>query len=199
LVLLQGPAENVIQTATLATGIPNSGTFIWTPSGSLPANSTVKYGLQLIDDVTGQFQYSTQFGLSKGPECASPSVTATPSVPDTPIISATEQPSQSATSRPSTNTAAASSPSPGQKAGIALGAIFGVAILVGLSYFVYTKCGRRRARRPSPEPKAEASGAEICELQHHDVRELDGRLVTELASQPISELATPVAELEAKM
>jgi hypothetical protein len=54
--------------STIVTGIVNSGSFVWTPSSSLEADVT-HYGLQLIDDVTGQYQYSTQFGISKGSEC----------------------------------------------------------------------------------------------------------------------------------
>jgi hypothetical protein len=53
---------------TLAEGINNSGSFAWTPASSLEADSS-RYGLQLIDDVTGQYQYSTQFGISKE-DCA---------------------------------------------------------------------------------------------------------------------------------
>lgn len=49
---------------TLAEGINNSGSFQWTPASSLEADTT-HYGLQLIDDVNGQYQYSTQFGISK--------------------------------------------------------------------------------------------------------------------------------------
>jgi hypothetical protein len=67
-VLLRGPAENIKPLATIVTGIANSGSFVWTPSSSLEADTT-HYGLQIIDDVTGQFQYSNQFGISKGPEC----------------------------------------------------------------------------------------------------------------------------------
>jgi len=68
LVLLRGPAENIKPLATIVTGITNSGSYKWTPSSSLEADTT-HYGLQIIDDVTGQFQYSNQFGISKGPEC----------------------------------------------------------------------------------------------------------------------------------
>jgi hypothetical protein len=68
LVLLRGPAENIKPLATIVTGISNSGSFQWTPSSALEADTT-HYGLQIIDDVTGQFQYSNQFGISKGPEC----------------------------------------------------------------------------------------------------------------------------------
>jgi hypothetical protein len=68
LILLRGPSTNVVPLSTIVTGIVNSGSFVWSPSSSLEADTT-HYGLQLIDDVTGQFQYSTQFGISKGAEC----------------------------------------------------------------------------------------------------------------------------------
>ncbi|KAH7406564.1 Ser-Thr-rich glycosyl-phosphatidyl-inositol-anchored membrane family-domain-containing protein [Phaeosphaeria sp. MPI-PUGE-AT-0046c] len=68
LVLLRGPAENIKPLSTIVTGITNSGSFKWTPSSGLEADVT-HYGIQLIDDVTGQYQYSNQFGISKGAEC----------------------------------------------------------------------------------------------------------------------------------
>lgn len=68
LLLLRGPSTNVVPIQTLAEGIQNSGSFSWTPASTLEADSS-RYGLQLIDDVTGQYQYSTQFGVSKD-DCA---------------------------------------------------------------------------------------------------------------------------------
>jgi hypothetical protein len=59
----------VVPISTIVTGIANSGKYSWTPSSGLEADVT-HYGLQLIDDVTGQYQYSTQFGISKGAECS---------------------------------------------------------------------------------------------------------------------------------
>ncbi|KAF2124548.1 hypothetical protein P153DRAFT_401152 [Dothidotthia symphoricarpi CBS 119687] len=65
LILLRGPSTNVVPLgAPLAVGIPNSGSFTWTPASTLEADVS-HYGLQLIDDVNGQYQYSTQFGISK--------------------------------------------------------------------------------------------------------------------------------------
>jgi hypothetical protein len=65
LVLLRGPSSNVVPLGEpLAVGLPNSGSFSWTPSADLEADVT-HYGLQLIDDLNGQYQYSTQFGISK--------------------------------------------------------------------------------------------------------------------------------------
>ncbi|KAF1364271.1 hypothetical protein EJ07DRAFT_162094 [Lizonia empirigonia] len=68
LVLLRGPSTNVSPIQTLVEGIKNSGSYSWTPASSLEADTT-HYGLQLIDDVNGQYQYSTQFGISKD-DCA---------------------------------------------------------------------------------------------------------------------------------
>jgi hypothetical protein len=81
LILLRGPSNNVVPLgAPIVVGIPNSGAFVWTPASSLEADIS-RYGIQLIDDITGQYQYSTQFGISKGPECDSyvtPSPSSTP-------------------------------------------------------------------------------------------------------------------------
>jgi hypothetical protein len=65
--LLKGPSNNVVKFGpSLAEGIANSGSLQWTPSPDLEATSGPNgYGIQIIDDVTGQYQYSTQFGISK--------------------------------------------------------------------------------------------------------------------------------------
>ncbi|KAJ5468144.1 hypothetical protein N7475_005896 [Penicillium sp. IBT 31633x] len=63
LVLLRGPSENVVPLKTLAESIPNSGEFKWTPGSDLEADIT-HYGLLLVVEGTGQYQYSTQFGIS---------------------------------------------------------------------------------------------------------------------------------------
>lgn len=78
LVLLKGPSNNVVPNGPpLAVGVSNSGSFSWTPSSSLEATQGPNgYGLQIIDQITGDFQYSTQFGVSKGPACNSYSTPA---------------------------------------------------------------------------------------------------------------------------
>lgn len=63
ILLLRGPSTNVVPIATLVEGAPNTGTYSWTPSTDLDDDVT-HYGLQLIVDGTGQYQYSTQFGIS---------------------------------------------------------------------------------------------------------------------------------------
>lgn len=62
LVLMRGPSNNVLPIDTLAEQIPNSGRFTWTPSTKLEDDVT-HYGLLLIVEGTGQYQYSTQFGV----------------------------------------------------------------------------------------------------------------------------------------
>lgn len=66
--LLKGPATNVVKFGpSLAEGIANSGSLSWTPASDLEATGGPNgYGIQIIDDVTGQYQYSTQFGISAG-------------------------------------------------------------------------------------------------------------------------------------
>jgi hypothetical protein len=78
--LLKGPSTNVVKFGpSLAEGIANSGSLVWTPSADLEATTgNTGYGIQLIDDVTGQYQYSTQFGISKD-GCVAVSSSAKPS------------------------------------------------------------------------------------------------------------------------
>jgi len=65
LILLKGPAENLQFVEAIAEKIDNSGSYSWTPETSLVASEGAKgYGIQLIDDATGQYQYTTQFGIS---------------------------------------------------------------------------------------------------------------------------------------
>lgn len=88
LLLLRGPSSNVVPIgAPLAEGIANSGTFSWTPSADLEAD-TSRYGLQLIDDVTGQYQWSTQFGISKD-DCAVEETVSSSPAASAPVASST--------------------------------------------------------------------------------------------------------------
>ncbi|KAI0610391.1 GPI anchored serine-threonine rich protein [Pyrenophora tritici-repentis] len=108
ILLLKGPSTNVVKFGpALAEGIANSGTLSWTPSSDLEETATAQgYGIQIIDDVTGQYQYSTQFGISKK-ECGAAS-----SAPvSTPAVS-TPAASTPAASTPAASTPAASTPAP---------------------------------------------------------------------------------------
>jgi hypothetical protein len=62
LYFLKGPSTNAVPQYAIAEHIANSGSYDWTPSTSL-APAAVGYGLLLVDDVTGAYQYSTQFGI----------------------------------------------------------------------------------------------------------------------------------------
>ncbi|KAL2822554.1 Ser-Thr-rich glycosyl-phosphatidyl-inositol-anchored membrane family-domain-containing protein [Aspergillus granulosus] len=66
LVLLRGPSTNVVPLYALAENIPNSGSYVWTPSTDLEDDVT-HYGLLLVVETgpnKGAYQYSTQFGVS---------------------------------------------------------------------------------------------------------------------------------------
>lgn len=63
LLLLRGPSENVVPLKPIAEGIPNTGSYVWTPDSSLEPDVS-RYGIQLIQDSDGAYQYSTQFGIS---------------------------------------------------------------------------------------------------------------------------------------
>ncbi|KAI9825322.1 MAG: hypothetical protein M1819_000568 [Sarea resinae] len=63
LVLLRGPSNNVLPLYPIAQEIPNSGSYEWTPSSDLQPDTT-HYGIQLIVDSNGQYQYTSQFGIS---------------------------------------------------------------------------------------------------------------------------------------
>ncbi|KAI9771223.1 MAG: hypothetical protein M1839_002844 [Geoglossum umbratile] len=63
ILLLRGPSTNVVPIATLVEHLDNTGTYSWTPDLTLEDDVT-HYGLQLIVEATGQYQFSTQFGIS---------------------------------------------------------------------------------------------------------------------------------------
>ncbi|EER43104.1 GPI anchored serine-threonine rich protein [Histoplasma capsulatum var. duboisii H88] len=72
LILLRGPSTNVKPIGTIADSIANTGSYEWTPSTDLEGDVT-HYGLMIVVEGTGQYQYSTQFGIKN--DHASPSVT----------------------------------------------------------------------------------------------------------------------------
>jgi hypothetical protein len=82
LILLKGPAENLQFVEAIAEMIPNSGSYSWKPETSLVASEGAKgYGIQLIDDATGQYQYTTQFGISNDSPVVSSSSAAEVAAP----------------------------------------------------------------------------------------------------------------------
>lgn len=63
LVLLRGPSSNVQPIQTIVEDIPNGGSYMWTPSMNLTPDTT-HYGLLIVVEGTGAYQWSSQFGLS---------------------------------------------------------------------------------------------------------------------------------------
>ncbi|KAJ5654416.1 extracellular serine-threonine rich protein [Penicillium lividum] len=63
LVLLVGPSSDVVPKEVIVENIKNTGSYTWTPSTSLTPQTT-HYGLLLVVEGTGAYQWSTQFGLS---------------------------------------------------------------------------------------------------------------------------------------
>ncbi|KMU89079.1 GPI anchored serine-threonine rich protein [Coccidioides immitis H538.4] len=75
--LLRGPSENVKPIAVITASTENTGSFKWTPSITLE-NDVTHYGLLIVDQSTGQYQWSTQFGIKNDQhEQPAPSVTRT--------------------------------------------------------------------------------------------------------------------------
>lgn len=111
LVLLRGPSNNVQPIDTLADSVENSGHFEWTPSTDLEPDTT-HYGLLLVVEGSGQYQYSTQFGVKNEKSSTSASFTSAvssgPPVIQTPV--ATAAPSSSAAATPAASSTLTSIP-----------------------------------------------------------------------------------------
>ncbi|KAK6501465.1 hypothetical protein TWF481_009303 [Arthrobotrys musiformis] len=73
IILLRGPSENILPLYPIVEKIPNSGSYSWTPKTDLEPDTT-HYGIQLIIDANGQYQYSNQFGISN-PDYEEPATT----------------------------------------------------------------------------------------------------------------------------
>jgi len=110
--LLKGPSTNVVKFGpSLAEGISNSGSLTWTPASDLEATTgPTGYGIQIIDDVTGQYQYSTQFGISKA-DCGAASSSVVASSSAAPVSSAPASSAHSA-GYPASTPVASSTPKP---------------------------------------------------------------------------------------
>ncbi|KAK5080656.1 hypothetical protein LTR70_002632 [Exophiala xenobiotica] len=75
LVLCNGPGSNcVLQDSAIVEGIPASqGSYSWSVPCSMPEGTQQTdsgYGMLIIVDGTGEFQYSTQFSVQKGSSCS---------------------------------------------------------------------------------------------------------------------------------
>lgn len=88
LVLCNGPGANcVLQASAIVEGVSASaGSYSWSVPCSLPEGTQQTesgYGMLIIVDGTGEFQYSTQFSVVKGSSCSSTSSTTSASGPST--------------------------------------------------------------------------------------------------------------------
>ncbi|KAF1816223.1 hypothetical protein P152DRAFT_445906 [Eremomyces bilateralis CBS 781.70] len=113
LVLLRGPSTNVEPLYPIVENTPNTGSYSWTPASDLEDDVT-GYGIQLIVDSTGQYQYSTQFGVSNpgvsGPTTGKPSGSSKPSGSGNSTLEPTSKPTVSS-SASSNSTSSSAGPS----------------------------------------------------------------------------------------
>jgi hypothetical protein len=73
--IISGASQGtLVPVGKVATGIANSGSFVWTPEAALGANAVTGY--KIYDDATGTFQYSVPFSVD-GSTCKG--VVSTPS------------------------------------------------------------------------------------------------------------------------
>jgi len=75
ILLLNGPSTNIQVLYPIVEKIANTGKYTWTPKTDLKPDTT-HYGLQIIVDATGQYQYTPQFGIKNDAYSASSSAPA---------------------------------------------------------------------------------------------------------------------------
>lgn len=113
LVLLKGPASDAVPQYAIAENIKNDGTFAWTPKKDLApsdaATPAMGYGIQLICDESGAYQYTTQFGISNPDYKAPKSSAVAPAGYGASTSSAMKPASSASTYKPAHTSAPASS------------------------------------------------------------------------------------------
>ncbi|KAI5778384.1 hypothetical protein EDC01DRAFT_731763 [Geopyxis carbonaria] len=66
--LLKGPQKNLVDLGPIVTGKENTGDFVWKVPDELEGAATMPkddvYGLKVVDDLTGKFEYSPPFEIS---------------------------------------------------------------------------------------------------------------------------------------
>jgi hypothetical protein len=86
--IISGASQGtLVPVGKVATGIPNSGSFVWTPEAALGKNAVTGY--KIYDDSTGLFQYSVPFSVD-GATCkdtTTPSASKDTYPTSTPIVS----------------------------------------------------------------------------------------------------------------
>ncbi|KAF8448267.1 hypothetical protein BDZ91DRAFT_114468 [Kalaharituber pfeilii] len=109
LLLLKGPSTNVVPVGTIVEKTANDGSYSFTPSTTFPNlvlhDSTEGWGIQLIVDSTGQYQYSTQFGfLNPGVSEGDRKTTTTASAVETTSVIASDSTVTTNSTVPATTT-----------------------------------------------------------------------------------------------
>ncbi|KAI5807741.1 GPI anchored serine-threonine rich protein [Peziza echinospora] len=110
IVLYKGPGSNIIPQYALASKIPNTGTFVWTPETTFP-DTKEGYGIRIIVVKDGQHQWSTQFGFSNPAETTTSASVPTGNTTSTKSATASASTSHSVTvssNRTTTTTSKAS-------------------------------------------------------------------------------------------
>jgi hypothetical protein len=79
LLLLRGPSTNVVPIETIVDSVANTGSYAWNVPSTLEPDTT-HYGVQLIVEGTGQYQYSPQCGVSNSAVSSSTSGNASTTV-----------------------------------------------------------------------------------------------------------------------
>jgi len=96
LLLLKGPSSNAVAQYAIVEHIANTGSYTWTPKTDLVAQQT-GYGIELIDDTTGAYQYTTQFGISNDHQSAGSNTTISTSTGTSSPAETTSEPIETAT------------------------------------------------------------------------------------------------------
>ncbi|KAK0665004.1 Clock-controlled protein 6 [Lasiodiplodia hormozganensis] len=82
LILLKGPSTNAVPIQTIVAGTENDGSYEWYPSTDLEdSNGDTGYGIKLVIDANGAYQYTTQFGISNTKKAETSSAAASSSAP----------------------------------------------------------------------------------------------------------------------
>ncbi|KAH0614627.1 uncharacterized protein H6S33_000263 [Morchella sextelata] len=88
--ILKGPPDNLSDLGAIVVAAPNSGSYTWTVPSDYEDSSKMpvgdKYGIQIIDDLTGTYEYSPPFDMS----VPAPVTSSTSKSPET--TTATSQP-----------------------------------------------------------------------------------------------------------
>jgi Ser-Thr-rich glycosyl-phosphatidyl-inositol-anchored membrane family len=97
LLLLRGPSTNVVPILTIAENIPNTGSYVWPSVPTTLEADVTGYGIQLIVEGTGAYQYSPQCGVKNDAYMRSSSASSSAATTVT-VISATTSSRASSTS-----------------------------------------------------------------------------------------------------